>query len=202
MQARSGNRCLTDGRMRASMRSRLAECERPRWTIRRPRPRYTTIRPFRIDVPQADLDDLHDRWRRTRWPDDPAGLGWSYGPPGGYLRELADYWRTELRLARGRGAAQRVPAVHHRDRRARRPLPPRALPEPNALPLLLTHGWAGSIVEFLDADRSAHRSPRARRRPGRRVPRRDPVAARVRVLRSHARDADGRWPASPGRGRS
>jgi epoxide hydrolase len=51
------------------------------------------ITPFRLDVPQADLDDLHDRLARTRWPDEPPGLDWSYGIPAGYLRELAAYWR-------------------------------------------------------------------------------------------------------------
>src|SRR6266545_802202 len=53
----------------------------------------TDIRPFRIDVPQADLDDLRDRLARTRWPDELPGVGWSRGVPLGYLEELAAYWR-------------------------------------------------------------------------------------------------------------
>ena len=52
------------------------------------------IRPFRIDIPQAELDDLHDRLGRTRWPDELPGVGWEHGIPLGYLRELAEYWRT------------------------------------------------------------------------------------------------------------
>ena len=52
------------------------------------------IRPFRIDVPQSDLDDLRDRLARTRWPDELPDAGWSRGVPLGYLRELAGYWRT------------------------------------------------------------------------------------------------------------
>ena len=52
------------------------------------------IRPFRIDVPQSDLDDLHDRLANTRWAEDLPGVGWSRGVPTGYLRELAGYWRT------------------------------------------------------------------------------------------------------------
>ena len=54
----------------------------------------TEIRPFRVDVPQADLDDLRDRLARTRWPDELPGAGWAYGVPLAYLRELAEYWGT------------------------------------------------------------------------------------------------------------
>ena len=57
-------------------------------------------------------------------------------------------------------------------------------PEPDALPLIVTHGWPGSIVEFLDIIGAAHRPASARRRPGRRVPPRHPVAARLRLLRA------------------
>lgn len=52
------------------------------------------IRPFRIDIPGADLDDLRDRLARTRWPDELPGTGWDDGVPLGYLKEVADYWRT------------------------------------------------------------------------------------------------------------
>ena len=52
------------------------------------------IRPFRIDVPQPDLDDLADRLARTRWPDELPGTGWEAGVPLGYLKDLAAYWRT------------------------------------------------------------------------------------------------------------
>jgi epoxide hydrolase len=51
------------------------------------------ILPFRIDIPQADLDDLRDRLGRTRWPDQLPGVGWDYGIPLDYVRELASYWR-------------------------------------------------------------------------------------------------------------
>ena len=53
------------------------------------------ILPFRIDVPQADLDDLRDRLARTRWPDQLPGVGWDYGIPLEYVRELASYWRDD-----------------------------------------------------------------------------------------------------------
>jgi hypothetical protein len=53
------------------------------------------IRPFSIDVPQRDLEDLRDRLARTRWPDEIPGVGWSRGVPLGYLKDLADYWLTK-----------------------------------------------------------------------------------------------------------
>lgn len=52
------------------------------------------VRPFRIDIPQEELDDLQDRLARTRWPDEVAGIGWSRGVPLGCLKELAEHWRA------------------------------------------------------------------------------------------------------------
>jgi epoxide hydrolase len=108
------------------------------------------IRPFRIEVPQTDLDDLRDRLARTRWPDELPGVGWSRGVPLGYLEELAEYWRTTYDW-RGWEAklngfpqftttvdGQNVHFLHVRS------------PETDALPLVLSHGWPGSVVEFLD----------------------------------------------------
>src|SRR5688500_19132563 len=54
----------------------------------------TGIRPFRIDIPQADLDDLQERLARTRWPDELPGVGWSRGVPLGHLKELTEYWQN------------------------------------------------------------------------------------------------------------
>src|SRR5437588_4556256 len=54
----------------------------------------TEVAPFRIDIPQADLDDLRNRLTRTRWPDQLPGAGWDYGIPLEYVHELAGYWRT------------------------------------------------------------------------------------------------------------
>ena len=51
------------------------------------------IRPLRIDIPDSELEDLHARLDRTRWPDELPEAGWAYGIPRGYLKELADYWR-------------------------------------------------------------------------------------------------------------
>ena len=83
-----------------------------------------TITPFRIDIPQADVDDLRERLTMARWPA-PVAEDWSHGQPVGFIRELADQWlnRYDWRAARGR--AQPLPAVPDRDRRADHPLPPR-----------------------------------------------------------------------------
>jgi epoxide hydrolase len=107
------------------------------------------IHPFHIEVPQAALDDLRDRLRRTRWPGELPNAGWDYGVPLGYLQDLAEYWRTsyDWRAQEARLNAfpqftttidgQNVHFLHVRS------------PEPDALPLVLTHGWPGSCAEFL-----------------------------------------------------
>ncbi len=108
------------------------------------------MQPFRIDIPQAALDDLKNRLAMTRWPAEIAGLGWSRGVPLDYLKELAEYWRTTYDWRADEAAINAHPQytteidgtnVHFIHVRS---------PEPDALPLLLTHGWPGSVVEFLD----------------------------------------------------
>ena len=124
-------------------------------------PADTGIRPFRIDIPQADLDDLRDRLARTRWPDELPGVGWSRGVPLDYLKQLAAYWRDGYDWRKHEARLNEHPQftttidgqpVHYLHIRS---------PEPEALPLILTHGWPGSIVEFLDiigplSDPAAH----------------------------------------------
>ena len=108
------------------------------------------VRPFRIEVPEADLDDLRDRLARTRWPDELPDVGWSYGVPLGYMREMAEYWRTGYDWRAHEARLNALPQftttidganVHFIHVRS---------PEPDALPLVLTHGWPGSVAEFLD----------------------------------------------------
>ncbi|MEV5411385.1 epoxide hydrolase family protein [Thermopolyspora sp. NPDC052614] len=107
------------------------------------------IRPFRIEIPQADLDDLRERLGRTRWPE-PLDAGWSYGVPLDYLKELAEYWRTSYdwraQEARINAFPQYLTTIDGADVHF---LHVRS-PEPGAMPLIVTHGWPGSIVEFLD----------------------------------------------------
>jgi pimeloyl-ACP methyl ester carboxylesterase len=108
------------------------------------------IRSFRIDIPQADLDDLADRLARTRWPDELPGVGWSRGVPLDYIKELAEYWREGYDWREWEAKlnsypqfttaidAQNIHFLHVRSS------------EPDALPLILTHGWPGSVAEFME----------------------------------------------------
>lgn len=109
-----------------------------------------SVHPFRIDVPQRDLDDLHERLDRTRWPDELPGVGWSYGVPRDYLKELAHYWRHVYDWRAAEAELNQWPQytttvdganIHFAHLRS---------PEPDATPLLMTHGWPGSIVEFTE----------------------------------------------------
>ncbi len=108
------------------------------------------MRPFRIDIPQADLDDLRRRIAQTRWPDEIPGVGWDRGVPLGYLKELADYWRgsydwraAEARLNAYPQFVTEIEGVNVHFLHVRSP-------EADALPLILTHGWPGTVAEFLD----------------------------------------------------
>lgn len=105
---------------------------------------------FRIAVPQTDLDDLRDRLSRTRWPDELPGVGWSYGVARDHLRELTAYWRDgyDWRAHEARLNAipqftteidgQRIHFLHVRSS------------EPDAMPLIITHGWPSTVYDFLD----------------------------------------------------
>ncbi len=108
------------------------------------------IRPFKIEVPEATLNDLRNRLAGTRWPDELPGVGWDYGTPLGYLRELVEYWRTVYDWREHESRLNELPQfttaidganVHFIHVRS---------PEPDALPLIITHGWPGSVVEMLD----------------------------------------------------
>jgi epoxide hydrolase len=119
------------------------------------------VHPFRIDVPQAQLDDLAARLAATRWPDELPGVGWSRGVPVGYLKDLAEHWRTGFDWRAQEALLNTHPqftttvqgqVVHFAHVRS---------PEPGALPLVLLHGWPGGFTDFLDvlgplADPRAH----------------------------------------------
>jgi pimeloyl-ACP methyl ester carboxylesterase len=121
------------------------------------------IEPLRIDVPQSQLDDLADRLNRVRWANElpadqvtdgiqtgPVQPGWEYGVPLEYVQRLVEYWRNgydwrtwEARLNEfpqftTEIDGQNIHFLHVRS------------PEPEATPLILTHGWPNSVVEFLD----------------------------------------------------
>ncbi|GLF98772.1 epoxide hydrolase family protein [Streptomyces yaizuensis] len=108
------------------------------------------MRPFRVGIPQEALDDLRARLGSARWPAEVPDTGWSRGVPQSYLRELAAYWRdgydwraTEARI---NAFPQFMTVIDGADIHV---LHVRS-PEPDAVPLLLTHGWPGSFIEFLD----------------------------------------------------
>jgi pimeloyl-ACP methyl ester carboxylesterase len=105
--------------------------------------------PFQVSVTDAEIADLRERLNRTRWPDPETVDDWSQGVPLDYLRELCREWAEGYDF----GFAARVNAfpqfkasidglgVHFLHVRSA---------EPGALPLVLTHGWPGSVLEFLD----------------------------------------------------
>lgn len=111
----------------------------------------TAVRPFRIAVAREDLDDLAERVARTRWPRQLPGEGWSRGVPVDHLRELAGYWAGggydwRRREARLNAFPQFMTGIDGQDIHF---LHVRS-PEPGALPLILTHGWPNSFVEFAE----------------------------------------------------
>ncbi|HET6289031.1 MAG TPA: epoxide hydrolase, partial [Amycolatopsis sp.] len=123
----------------------------------------TEIKPFRIDVPQADLDDLADRLGRVRWANElpadqvtdgvrrgPVTPGWEYGVPLEYVQRLVAYWREGYDWRKWEAKLNEYPQftteidgqnIHFLHVRSA---------EPGAFPLILTHGWPGSVVEYLD----------------------------------------------------
>jgi len=108
-----------------------------------------SIEPFRVAVPDEDLADLRRRLEATRFPDQIPGTGWELGTELAYAKELVAYWRDEFdwRAAEARLNAfeqfrttidgQRIHFIHARS------------PHPGAHPLLISHGWPGSVAEFL-----------------------------------------------------
>lgn len=113
------------------------------------RPEPATIHPFRAHVPDQVLIDLRHRLAETKWPDQIPGTTWEYGVDIKKVRELADYWENkydwraqEAKINRfdqftTEIDGQQIYFIHQRS------------PRPDAIPLMLIHGWPGSIVEFL-----------------------------------------------------
>ncbi|MGN9780258.1 epoxide hydrolase family protein [Nonomuraea sp. ZG12] len=108
------------------------------------------MKPFLVNVPQADLVDLRDRLHRTRWARRLPGAGWQRGVPVEYLRELAAYWADEFSWREQEARLNAFPQftteidgqpIHFVHARS---------PEPHALPLIMTHSWPNSVAEFLD----------------------------------------------------
>lgn len=105
--------------------------------------------PYEIHVPDEVLADLRDRLRRTRWPDRETVTDWSQGVPLAVVQELCAYWADDYDWRRAESALNAWPqVVTEIDGIAVHALHARS-PHPDATPLLLTHGWPGSVVEFL-----------------------------------------------------
>jgi pimeloyl-ACP methyl ester carboxylesterase len=108
------------------------------------------IRPFRVEIPDGELTDLRERLMRARWAPEPAGSDHGYGVPVARVRALAEHWRDRYDWRAWEARINACPQftttidgtnVHFIHVRS---------PEPDALPLIVTHGWPGSVVEFLD----------------------------------------------------
>ncbi len=108
------------------------------------------MQPFRIAVPQADLDDLNRRLDATRWPTEIPGTGWDRGVPVEYLRELAEYWRSEYDWRAAEARMNKYPQFTTGIDGANIHLFHVRSPEPDAIPMIMTHGWPGSAAEYLD----------------------------------------------------
>lgn len=110
----------------------------------------TRIEPFEVSVPQREIDALQSRLTDARWPDQLPDAGWEYGTDREYLQRLCEYWATEFDWGAFENRlnqfeqyvttidGQQIHFYHVRS------------PEPSAKPLLLSHGWPGSVAEFLD----------------------------------------------------
>ncbi len=107
------------------------------------------VKPFKVQIPEATLQDLKDRLARTRWPDEILDSGWDYGSNLAYIKELVDYWRTQFEWRAQEEAINSfanfranidglgIHFIHERGRGS------------NALPLIVTHGWPSSFSEML-----------------------------------------------------
>src|SRR5947209_14956104 len=107
------------------------------------------IEPFRIEIPEAQLQDLRDRLANTRWPEAETVEDWSQGIPLAYTKELCEHWRTSYDWRATEARLNEIPQfrteieglnIHFLHVRCGRE---------DAFPLILTHGWPGSVVEFM-----------------------------------------------------
>jgi pimeloyl-ACP methyl ester carboxylesterase len=108
-----------------------------------------TLEPYRIQIADAQLDDLRRRLRATRWPNQEAVPDWTQGVPLAYVKEVCAYWADRYDWRKTEARLNAIPqwkttidgvGIHFLHVESK---------HQNALPLVLTHGWPGSIVEFL-----------------------------------------------------
>ena len=162
----------------------------------------TAIRPFTIEIPEADLEDLRARIAATRWPEKETVADQSQGVPLATMQALARYWATEYDWRKCEAKLNALPQfiteidgldihfIHVRSKHE------------DAMPLIVTHGWPGSVIEQLKiieplTDPTAHGAQRVGR-----LPPGDPVDAGLRVLRQADHAPAGARDTSPGPGSS
>lgn len=109
-----------------------------------------TMEVFELKVPQADLDDLDRRLTSTRWPAPLPGDDWDTGVPVAYLKRLAEVWRRDYDWRASEARINQFPQFVTEIEGTRIHFLHVKSSFPNALPLILTHGWPGSVFEFLD----------------------------------------------------
>jgi epoxide hydrolase len=118
-------------------------------------PADSSIRSFKVAIPQKTIDGILARVRSANWPDALLGSPWQYGADWAYMKELADYWTSRFDWRKAEARLNAFPQfkaqvddyeIHFYHLRGTRPRP---VPAP--VPIVLTHGWPGSVVEFLDA---------------------------------------------------
>ena len=108
------------------------------------------LKPFKVEVPEATLEDLRERLARTRWPDEIPDSSWEYGANLAYIKELVEYWRTRFDWraqekainafthVRSKVEGLDIHFIHERGK------------GPNPMPLIITHGWPSSFFEMLN----------------------------------------------------
>ena len=110
--------------------------------------RFKQLTEFRLEIPKAELRDLRERLARSRWPEQETVEDWSQGVPRTYLMDLCKYWGETYDWRAREAALNRFPqfrteidglGIHFVHVRS---------PHDDAFPIVITHGWPGSVVEF------------------------------------------------------
>src|SRR6516165_12759913 len=110
----------------------------------------SAVRPFRIDVPQGEIDELRRRITATRWPTRELVTDRSQGVQLAAIQNLARYWATEYDWLRCEARLNALPQFKTKIDGLDIHFIHVASAHPNALPLIMTHGWPGSVVELLE----------------------------------------------------
>ncbi len=110
----------------------------------------TAIEPFQVAVTSSAIGDLRERLNRARWPEPATVTDWSQGVPLGYLQDLCRYWRDDYDWTARQDRLNSFPQYRAEIDGLGVHFIHVPSPHPGALPLILTHGWPGSVVEFLE----------------------------------------------------